>query len=228
MVELVRSCFFRIQPDRTAGSLAEFCAVRFQHQWNRQTESFCFCTFFFADQVQTGSDVAPLILTADLQVDALILEKVQEVHRLQNLVSEFREGNTGVQAAGYDIFSQHRVDIEVLAEVAQEIQQCQIFGPVIVVDETDVSRTVGQEQFFHLSGQSICILNDLIHRLQNPFLALSAWVADRSGRAADQDDGSVSCQLESLQYDERDQMSDMQAVACRIDAAVKADLLILR
>ena len=40
---------------------------------------------------------------------------MQEVHGLENLVSEFREGNAGVQTAGYDIFRQHRIDVEVLA-----------------------------------------------------------------------------------------------------------------
>ncbi|MNW70635.1 hypothetical protein D3C74_500290 [compost metagenome] len=63
-----------------------------------------------------------------------MLVQVQVVDRLQNLVREFGERYPAVQPAGDNILGQHRVDAEVFAEIAQELNYVNILGPVVVVD----------------------------------------------------------------------------------------------
>ena len=79
-----------------------------------------------------------------------------EVNGLENLVSEFSEGNTGFQTAGYDFLGQHLVDVEHFAVIAQEVQQGQLGQPVIVVYEGNI--VFAAEQTGQLSGQAFYVM----------------------------------------------------------------------
>ena len=158
LVELVWRRLFRIQPDCAARCLTELGAVCFEHQRNRQTKSFGVGTLNLMNQINPGSNVAPLISPADLQVNVIMPVEMQEIDGLQDLVGKLSVGDPGFQTAGYDFLIQHRVHAEQLAVVAQEVDHAQFGQPVIVVDDGKVFRP---EQLDHLVGQGLNVVLQL-------------------------------------------------------------------
>ncbi|MNJ39096.1 hypothetical protein D3C77_339610 [compost metagenome] len=77
---------------------------------------------------------------------------MQVIHRLQNLIREFRERNPGIQAACYNIFGQHRVDAEILPIIPQKIYYVQLMRPIVVVHQPQLIVPVSHEQLLHLRG----------------------------------------------------------------------------
>lgn len=92
LIEFIGRGLFRVEPHGAAGSLAEFCAVCFEHEGDGQSEGFMgfIC---FSDEFDAVCDIAPLVGTADLQLDAAFFIKHFIVDGLEDLVREFREGN---------------------------------------------------------------------------------------------------------------------------------------
>ena len=89
-----------------------------------------------AGQVDTGSDVAPLVGTADFQNCAMTFVQFGKVVALQQGVGEFGKGNAHIVALDtlFDGFLvQHGVDGEMLADVAQEVEAVHAAEPVGVV-----------------------------------------------------------------------------------------------
>ena len=76
LIEFKGRCLFRVEPDSTAGGLAELGAVRFQHEGNGQAIGFGIAAVHLADRVDTGRDVAPLVGAADLQLDVVMGKEV--------------------------------------------------------------------------------------------------------------------------------------------------------
>ena len=89
-----------------------------------------------AGQVDTGSDVAPLVGTADFQNCAMTFVQFGKVVALQQGVGELGEGNAHIVALDtlFDgLFVQHSVDGKMLADVAQEVEAVHAAEPVGVV-----------------------------------------------------------------------------------------------
>ena len=89
-----------------------------------------------AGQVDTGSDVAPLVGTADFQNRAVAFVQFGKVVALQQGIGEFGEGNTHIVALDtlFDRFLvQHGVDGEMLADVAQEVEAVHAAEPVGII-----------------------------------------------------------------------------------------------
>ena len=72
LIEFERRRLFRVEPDGTAGSLAEFRSVRFQHEGNGEAESFGFAAVHLSDRIDAGRNVAPLIGAADLELNVIV------------------------------------------------------------------------------------------------------------------------------------------------------------
>ena len=70
---------------------------------------------------------------------------MKEVVALQHLVAEFREGDAllGVQTTRDRVLGQHGAKSEVLADVAQEVDDGHLRGPVVIGDETHRIVAVG-------------------------------------------------------------------------------------
>ena len=75
------------------------------------------------DEFQAGRDVAPLIRAAHLQLDALRAVEVPEVVGLQEHVAELGERQAALEAGLDGVLGEHVRDREVLARVAQEVDQ---------------------------------------------------------------------------------------------------------
>ena len=91
-----------------------------------------------ADQVEAGREVAPLVGTTCLKHHTVFVVQVQEVVALQHLIAEFSEGDAffRVETTGDGLFAEHGAEPEVLADIAQEVDDRHVGDPVVVVDET--------------------------------------------------------------------------------------------
>ena len=78
------------------------------------------------DELQAGRDVAPLVGAAHLQLDAHRPVEVREVVGLQQHVAELGERQPALQAHLDRVLGEHVRDREVLAGVAQEVDQRQL------------------------------------------------------------------------------------------------------
>jgi hypothetical protein len=91
-----------------------------------------------------GGDVAVLIGPADLQPAAVQPAELHEVERLEQHVGEFRVADPGfgLGARVHRVLGEHVVDGEMLAVVAQELEEADAAGPVGVVGHHGAGRRV--------------------------------------------------------------------------------------
>ena len=92
------------------------------------------------DQLQAGGDVAPLVGAAHLQLDAHRPVQVAEVVRLEEHVAELGERQAALEPDLDRVLGEHVRHREVLAGVAQEVDQRQLAEPVEVVDHDRAAR----------------------------------------------------------------------------------------
>src|SRR6267378_7968951 len=70
LVKAINAGSFWIEPDRPRLSLAEFCAIGLRDQWQGEPKDRP--PQLFSAKVHPGSDIAPLVAAADLQLAILI------------------------------------------------------------------------------------------------------------------------------------------------------------
>ena len=112
LIEFKGRCLFRIKPDSSACGLAELCAIRFEHERNRQCIYRCIAAMHLADHIDTARNIAPLIRTANLELYVIFAVQMFIIDSLENLIGKFRKRNTCFQTAGYDFFCEHDINWE--------------------------------------------------------------------------------------------------------------------
>ena len=179
------------------------------------------------DQVDPGGDVAPLVGAADLELAPERLVEVPEVVGLQEHVAELGEGDAvlALHPGPHRLLGQHRVDGDVLAHVAEELEDPDRLGPVAVVDQAGLGRPVGEvEQALELGldgGQVV--------RRASRGRAGCAPRSDRPGSPimpvapAGEGDRPVAGVLEPPQQQQRHQVADVQAVGGGVEPGVERD-----
>ena len=209
LIELVGAEHRGVKPYRIAFGLAELLALRIGD--NRAGEHVHVHAAHLMDQIQPGGEVAPLVGTAKLQRAVVLIEQVQEVVALQHLVAEFGEGDAlfGIETACDRVFGEHGAQTEVLADIAQKIDDAHLRGPVVVGDETDRIASFGIENAADLLLQTFGPSCHDVLGVQRAFAGL-ARIADQTGRAAHQCNGMVACELQVAHVDELYQIADMQ------------------
>ena len=201
LIEFVRAGFLRIEPYRAAFGFTEFSPVGFGDQRNGQTKHLVLMQA--TGQIDTGSNVTPLVRTANLQADAVQFVQTGEVVALQQVIREFSKGDTlivTVQALFYRFFVNHLVNREVFADVTQEGQHVHAAKPVVVIGgNRGVITTVEVEERCNLFADLIHPLLHGVFGVQFTLSGFKAWVADQTGRAAHQGHRLMACHLEAFQ-----------------------------
>src|ERR1039457_5998052 len=112
------------------------------------------------------------------------------------------------------------------SDVAQKIEERNPRRPRGVVHEArGIGRAIEIEPAAQLRGHAGDVVLQNLWREELPFLRLAARIADGAGGAAGHGDGRVSGELKPAQRQQRDEAADVQAVAGRVEAAVKRDFL---
>ena len=183
------------------------------------------CLALAPDEVDAGDDVAPLVRATDLEYAALVVMQPEVVVRLEQHVAELGEADPvlGVDAHLHALASEHLVDGDVLADVAQEFEHRDRLGPVTIVDE-HASLRIGQiddstELFFDTGD--VVVQHLVVEEIA--FLGLAARVADHAGRATGQSDRPMPRILEPPQHHQPDQVAHMQTVRRGVTPVVDAD-----
>ncbi len=97
------------------------------------------------NEIRAGQDVAPLIVTADLQGTAVLAVEDEVIVGLQDLVIEFDERKALFHTHFIGLGRQHAIDAEVTADVAQEGEVVEGGQPIGVVDHNRLVASIGDE-----------------------------------------------------------------------------------
>src|SRR4030095_11831829 len=97
LVEAIDAGLLGIDPNRTLFCLPELASIGIGDEWMGKAKDIG--AQFFAAQVDAGSNVAPLVAAADLQLAVVIAPQDVKIESLQKHVAEF-----GVTNAGLTIF----------------------------------------------------------------------------------------------------------------------------
>ena len=111
-----------------------------------------------------------------------------------------------------------------LADIAQEIEQADVLGPVPVVHQHGrwISAVKVQEAA-QLGLHRFDVGPHLIDVHQVALDGPTPGVADHAGGATGEDDGSVAVVLEATQQEQRDQVAHVQRGRRRIESGVQRD-----
>jgi hypothetical protein len=153
LVELVGGGALGVEPDVAALRLAELGAVALGDEGEREAEGVLPAQT--AGEVHARDDIAPLIAAADLEAAIERVVEVEEVVGLEQAVGELGVGDAVVaifKARAYGVAGEHDVDGEMLADVAQEVEQRQLAEPVRVVGHDGGIRAVEGEEALELGA----------------------------------------------------------------------------
>ena len=130
------------------------------------------------NQLAAGGDVAPLIAAAHLQPAAEAIVQHEVVVGLQQLVAELGERDAIVAAETplHRFLRHHVVHGEVLADVAEEIEEADRAQPVDVVGHArGVARRLEVEKAFELRADALRVGFDLLERQQVALRRSCRW-----------------------------------------------------
>ena len=223
LVELVRRRQGRVEPDRPALRLAEL-RPRCRRD-ERRHETVCLAGLDATDQVDPRRDISPLVAAAHLDGACFLPVEVQEIVGLQQHVAELGVRNPRVEPRLDRLLLHHHVDGEVLADVAQEVDEGErhllVRQPVgVVAHQRPDFLGVEVQEALHLIALPLEVLPDLLAGEQRALAALAAGIPDEAGAATHQHDRLVAGELEVPQQHQRHQVAELQAGRGRVEAAV--------
>ena len=154
-------------------------------------------------QIDTRSNVAPLVRTANLQRNTVQFVQAGKVITLQQVVRKLGKRDpliVTVQTLLHRFFVDHLVNGEVFADITQESQYIHTAKPVIVVrSNRRVVATVEIEERCNLFADFIHPLLHGVFGIQFTLSGFKARVTNQTGCAAHQCDRFMACLLEAFQ-----------------------------
>ena len=115
--------------------------------------------------------------------------------------------------------SQHGVDGDVLADIAQEVEESDVAGPVTVVDQHHV--VAHHPGDLGLDGGDVGRQGGLVEEIA--LLGTPAGIADHSRGPTGQSDRYMAGIVEATQHQQSEQIADVEAVSGRIAPEVEGD-----
>ena len=169
-----------------------------------------------------------MIAATNLQGAVVLTLQLHEVISLQQHVGKFGVGNTvGFQATLDGVAIQHGVEGEVLAHIAQEINDRHVHGPVCVVNHGRRIFAVEVNELTQLLLNSFEVAVDLFLG-EHGALAHITWIANKAGCTTCESQGLMPCFLEATQHNHGDQVASMQGITGGVKADVEGNWLFTR
>jgi hypothetical protein len=150
--------------------------------------------------------------------------EVLEVGRLDEHVAELGERQPALESHLDRILREHVRDREVLAHVAQEVEQRDRLQPAQVVLHARGVRPVEVEEVLELESHRRRVRLDHVRGLQVALAGPAGRIADHPGAAAHERDRAPAVALEVDQPEDRHEVADVQPRAGGIEAVVGGDL----
>src|SRR5438034_3957681 len=102
LIELIDTGPARIEPDGAGFGLAKFSAIGIRNE--RQSQAINCAPEFFAGEIDAGSDAAPLIAAADLELTIPVAAKEIEIEGLQQQDRKSTRLNSSHTVISYAVF----------------------------------------------------------------------------------------------------------------------------
>jgi hypothetical protein len=206
--------------------LADLLAVGAKQERCGDAVRFVVAAQHAVDQIDPRHDVAVLVRARHLHAAVEAAMQVQEVVRLQQHVAELGVADALlaiVQTVAHRVSLDHRVDREVLPDVAQHVDEAEPVEPRGVVDDPRAVRALRIEidQLLHDLALTGDIGPDRFFIEERALDVLARRIADLARAAAHQDDRLVSGVLPVLEQHHRDDVADREAVLRGIEAAIR-------
>ena len=179
-----------------------------------------------ANQIDSGRDVPPLIGTAHLQFDAVVVVQMSKVVGLQQHVAELgeRDAMLTIEAGSHRLLGDHLIHRDVLADVAEEVQQWNARRPGRIVDQRGRIGTAFEvEQPLQLRLDAGEVALECLAVEQVAFLGPPSRIADHTCRATGKRKGTVSSELEATQAELSHQMADVKRVGGWVEPDIHPD-----
>ena len=156
-----------------------------------------------------------MVASAKLQAAAVFAIEVQEVVTLKQLIGELGERHAMVGISGkaflHRILCHHIVDSDVLADVANEVEESIALHPIVVVHQHSRIGGIAVEikKLGKLSLDALLIVAQGVLVDEHTFLALHRRVANHARGAADKGDWAVARTLQVAKHHHAHQVTDM-------------------
>ena len=156
-----------------------------------------------------------------------MLIQVQEVIALKQLIAELSERHAmvgvGSQALLHAVLSHHVVNCDVLAYVANEIQERELLHPVIVVHQDCMVRSIAIEvkEVRQLSLNRLLVVAKRLLINQLALLRLHRWVTNHTSCTTHQCYGAMASTLKVLQHHDAHQVANVKRVGSRVNAHIR-------
>jgi hypothetical protein len=183
------------------------------------------CPLDAPDQVDAGENIPPLVVPAHLQRAPPLAVQHQVVIGLEQLVVELDERQPLFQALLVRLGSQHAVNAEMDADVAQKLDIAQGQQPVGVIHGHRAA-LVKVKVAVHLDVDALAVFPDRLLGQHLPHLGLAAGVADHRRPAARQKDGPMPGALQVHHGHNLHQASRVQADRGAVKTNVERDLFL--
>ena len=138
LIETIRSGALRVEPDVSTLGLSKLLAIALGDERTGQRECLHVVTQCATDKLGTCGHVTPLVVAAQLKLNALMLIEVEEVIALKKLVGELGEAESvaccAVKTLLHRLLCHHIVHGDVLTNLACEIKEGEVLHPVVVVN----------------------------------------------------------------------------------------------
>lgn len=220
LIEVEDAGLVAVEPDGVAFGFAEFTTGDFINN-KRATVSVSLGVFETADEVNTRGAVAVLIGAAELKIDVVFAEKMEEVIALDEGVAKLGIADAGATFAdaGLDELAIEKLShAKGLADFAKEWQEFDFTEPIEVVENLGVGR--GMSDADDLFRESDLVFGDFVETLQ---IALDGifWIADLAGGATNEIIRSIAVANEAGAHHKSSEVADMKRIGARVGAPIK-------
>ena len=224
LIELEGAGLVGVEPDGVAGGLTHLLSLRIGQQGDGHGVGIL--AQLAADQLGAAQHIAPLVIAAELHIAAVVLEHIVEVVALHDHVVELKEGQALLHALLVALGTQHIVDGEAGAHIAQQLDIVQVQQPVGIVQHQGLAlREV--DELLHLLLEAGSVVGNVLLGQHLAHIGTAGGVADHGGAAADEGDGLVACHLQALHQGQGHEMSGGQAVGGAVEADVEGSLAVV-
>ena len=220
LVEVEDAGLVAIEPDGVAFGFTEFATSDFiDDEWAAVGVSLG--VFETADEVDARGTVAVLVSAAELEVNIVFAEKMEEIIALDEGVAKLGIADAGAAFAdaSLDELTVEKLGhAESLADFAEKWQEFDFTEPIEVIENLGVSRGMGDAD--DLFRESNLVFGDFVETLQ---IALDGifWIADLAGGAADEIIWSIAVANEAGAHHKSSEVADMKRIGTRVGAPIK-------
>lgn len=208
LIEVENTGFVAIEPDGVAFGFAKFATGDFIND-ERAGVGVGFGVLEAANKMNARGAVAVLVGAAELKIDVMSAEKVEEVIALNKSIAKLGVRDTG--AAFADAFLDKLAvkelsHTESFADFAEEWKEFDFTKPVIVIKNSGVLWRMGNTD--DLAGESGLVALNFIEALEVAFGGI-LWVANLTGGATDEIIRSISVADEAGAHHKCSEVADV-------------------